>query len=230
MQGEDSATVIALRRELDNKTRELDSKTRELAWAQLKIQVLEERLRKQRIAQYGPAAETLTNAQLELLDLEPGVCREEVEAEVGQDTEVLVKRKSKREGERPQGRQTLPEELPRVERMVKLDEAICSCGAGRRSLEVIGYETSAQLDIEPAKYFVRVTKREKRACGACKQAGVKTAAVEPRIVEKSLVSDRIIVDTVIAKYCDHLPALPAKRDAGAGDGGWRSSGQRWTAG
>jgi hypothetical protein len=27
----------------------------------------------------------------------------------------------------------------------------------------IGYETSEQLDVEPAKYFVRVTKREKRA-------------------------------------------------------------------
>jgi len=205
IQAEDSATVIALRRELDNKSRELDSKARELAWAQLKIQVLEERLRKQRIAQYGPAAEKLSTAQLELLDLEPGVCREEVEAEAGRDTEVLVRRKSKRESERPPGRQTLPEELPRVEKIVKLDEAQCACGACGRCLEVIGYETSEQLDIEPAKYFVRVTKREKRACGACKQAGVKTAAVEPRIVEKSLASDRVIVDTVIAKYCDHLP-------------------------
>jgi hypothetical protein len=34
---------------------------------------------------------------------------------------------------------------------------------------------------------------------------VKTAAVEARIVDKSLVSNRVIVDTVIAKYCDHLP-------------------------
>jgi hypothetical protein len=27
-----------------------------------------------------------------------------------------------------------------------------------------GYETAEQLDVEPAKYFVRVTEREKRAC------------------------------------------------------------------
>ena len=40
---------------------------RELHWAQLKIQVLEERLRKQRISVLGPHSETLSNLQLELL-------------------------------------------------------------------------------------------------------------------------------------------------------------------
>jgi transposase len=28
---------------------------------------------------------------------------------------------------------------------------------------------------------------------------------EPRIVEKGLASDRVVIDTVVAKYCDHLP-------------------------
>jgi transposase len=32
---------------------------------------------------------------------------------------------------------------------------------------VIGYDESEQLDVEPARYFVRVTKREKRACRHC---------------------------------------------------------------
>jgi transposase IS66-like protein len=32
---------------------------------------------------------------------------------------------------------------------------------------MIGYDTSEVLDREPAKWFVRVTKREKRACGKC---------------------------------------------------------------
>ena len=38
---------------------------RELQWAHLKIQVLEERLRQQRIRMLGPHSETLTNLQLE---------------------------------------------------------------------------------------------------------------------------------------------------------------------
>ena len=45
----------------------------ELAYARLKIQVLEERLRLQRIEKYGPSSEKLSNLQLELLEQEPGV-------------------------------------------------------------------------------------------------------------------------------------------------------------
>jgi transposase len=181
--------------------------SRELSWAHLKIQALEERLRKQRIDKYGPASESLTNQQLQLLESEPGVSAEEVVAEAGRDSQVLEveARRSKRERRPHPGRQELPEGLPRVERLVALPESQCTCGACGKGLAVIGYESSEQLDVEPAKYIVRVTKREKRACGHCGEAGLKTTPAPARIVEKSLVSDRVIVDTVIAKYCDHTP-------------------------
>jgi transposase len=35
--------------------------------------------------------------------------------------------------------------------------------------------------------------------------GVNTAAAPERIVDKGLVSDRVVIDTVVAKYTDHLP-------------------------
>ena len=70
---------------------------------------------------------------------------------------------------------------------------------------VIGYEPSEQLDVEPAKYFVLATKREKRACRFCKEGGVVTVALPARIIDKSLASDRVVIDTVVAKYSDHLP-------------------------
>ena len=54
---------------------------KELAWAKLKIQMLEERLRLERIKKYGPGSEKLSDAQLQLLDLEPGVSDAEVQAE-----------------------------------------------------------------------------------------------------------------------------------------------------
>jgi hypothetical protein len=47
----------------------------------LKIQVLEERLRSQRIQKYGPSSEKLSNLQLKMLEQEPGVSREEVVVE-----------------------------------------------------------------------------------------------------------------------------------------------------
>jgi len=59
--------------------------TKELAWSRLKIQALEERLRLELIRKYGPKSEKLSDNQLHLLDLEPGVSTEEVEAESRRD-------------------------------------------------------------------------------------------------------------------------------------------------
>ena len=83
---------------------------------------------------------------------------------------------------------------------------------------VIGYEESSQLDVEPAKYFVLVTKREKRACRSCEELGVFSAPLPPRIIEKCLASDRIVIETVIDKYCNHTPlyrqSMILERDIG----------------
>jgi hypothetical protein len=52
-----------------------------LRFAEYKVRVLEERLRLVRIEKYGPGSEELSDAQLELLELEPGVSSTEVQAE-----------------------------------------------------------------------------------------------------------------------------------------------------
>ena len=52
-----------------------------LKFAEYKVRVLEERLRLIRIEKYGPGSEKLSEAQLELLELEPGVSSAEVQAE-----------------------------------------------------------------------------------------------------------------------------------------------------
>jgi transposase len=173
----------------------------ELTWAELKIQVLEERLRLQRIKKYGPASEKLSDAQLDLLDLEPGVSNVEVQAESAREPLPAPKK-----NRRPHpGRQELPADLPRVERVIACTPEQCACRVCGEPTEVIGYDESRQLDVEPARYFVAVTKREKRVCKKCEVAGVVVAPAPARIIEKSLVSDRVILDTVVAKYADHLP-------------------------
>ena len=72
--------------------------------------------------------------------------------------------------------------------------------------------------MQPARYFVRVTKREKRACRGCEQWTVRMPELAPRIVDKGLASDRVIIHTVVAKYADHLPlyrqAAMLEREAG----------------
>lgn len=176
---------------------------RELHWAMLKIQVLQDRLRLQRIKKYGPASDKLSDAQLQLLTEEPGVSRDEVEAESRR--EALPAPRERRERRPHPGRQTLPPELPRVERVIACEAGQCQCKSCGEAMEVIGYDESEVLDVEPAKYFVAVIKREKRACRRCQQGGVVSAPVPARIVDKGLVSDRMVIDTIVGKYSDHLP-------------------------
>jgi transposase len=169
---------------------------RELQWTHLKIQVLEERLRKRRIGFLGPASETLSDLQLELLiEHEPSATREEVEAESRREPIA-----EPRERKPHRGRKPLPENLPRIEEVIACDANCARCGG---ATAIIGYDSSEVLDREPAKWFVRLTKREKRACGKC--SGVRMAELAPRIVDKGLASDRVVIETVVSKYCDHLP-------------------------
>jgi transposase len=186
----------------------------ELQWAHLKIQVLEERLRQQRIRMLGPHSETLSNLQLELLaDEEPSASSEEVAAEAKREP---ITRKPRRERKQHPGRERLPEHLARVEKVIPCDEKSCrACG---KETSIIGYDESERLEVEPARYFVQVTKREKRACRCCEQGTVSMAPLEARIVEKGLASDSVVIDTVVSKYCDHQPlyrqAVILEREAG----------------
>jgi len=185
---------------------------RQLHWAQLEIQVLREELRQRRIQLLGPKSETLSNLQLALLtEEEPSTTRDEVEAEARRER---LTRTSEREHRPHPGRKPLPEDLPRVTSIIACHERTCaSCG---EETAVIGYDESEQLDVEPARYFVRVTKREKRACRHC--STVTAAPLAERIVEKGLASDAVVINTIVAKYCDHLPlyrqAVMLEREAG----------------
>jgi transposase len=190
----------------------------ELQYARMKNQVLEERLREQRIAKYGPGSEKLSNLQLELLDMEPGVSNVEVAAESERATLPGSSQDEKKKRRPHPGRQTLPADLPRVEKVVACTPEQCKCGSCGADTKVIGYEVSEVLDVKPAEYFVQVTKREKRACKKCEEQGVATAPLAARIIDKSLVSDSIIIDTIVRKYGDHNPVYRQSvillRDAG----------------
>ena len=215
------ATIIAqLQQQLEAKDQQLGAKERALGLAQLRIQVLEERLRQELIAKYGKRSETLSDVQLELLDLEPGVSSEEVEAE--SDREPIPPKTEDKPESKPRrkhpGRGTLPAHLQRVEQIVACTAEQCRCGQCGKETTVIGYEETEVLDVRPVEYFVTVIKREKRACRGCEEQGVQTAAVPERIVPKSLLSDQVIIDLVVRKYCESMPIYRQqamlRRDAG----------------
>jgi transposase len=182
---------------------ELKGLKEELRGAELENRYLRELLRLARIEKYGPGSEKLSEEQLSLLELEPGVSQAEVEAESERAQLKLPLRRGNKQ-DHPGG-QELPAHLPRVEKIIPCtpEQSVCAqCG---KQKELIGYESSEQLDVEPAKHFVLVTKREKRACRRCEELGVETAPTPARIIPKSVASDRVIIDTIVNKYCDHLP-------------------------
>jgi transposase len=189
-------------------------KLRQLEYAEQKVQLLEERLRLERLNKYGRGSEKLSHLQLELLEQEPGVSQAEVEAEGERDKPAA---RTGSQAKRPHpGRQSLPASLPRVERVIPCTAEQCVCRHYQQQTTPIGYDESEHLELEPAQYFVVVTRREKRACHHCGEGGVTAAPLAARIVEKGLVSDRIVIDTLIQNYSDST--VSSERDAGARGG------------
>jgi len=181
---------------------------------------LREMLRLANLKRYGPRNEALNSDQLELLKLEPSVAPAEVETEAalpeGAKREATAMRS--RKGRHP-GRTELPAHLPRVEQEVLFEEQERCCPQCGERRVPMGFETSEHLDCEPAKYFVRVLRREKLAPCRCESCVPMTAPVPgARIVEKGKLSDAIVVDLLVNKYANHLPlyrqALILRREAG----------------
>ena len=104
--------------------------------------------------------------------------------------------------------------LPRVDESIPCADPQCRrCGG---ETKVIGYDESEVLDRGPAKWWVRVTRREKRGCAACSRTAMPGLA--PRIADRGLASDRVVIATVESNYADHLPPYRQeamlKREAG----------------
>ena len=189
-------------------THDLSVAHQEICWSKLKIQALEEQLRQECIARFRPRSETLSDLQLSLLDQEPSVTLDEVAAEAAREPlpETPAPPAAPKRDRKPHpGRQHLPAHLPRKEETIPCAPEACQCKSCGQPTTVIGYDESEQLDVEPVHYFVRVTKREKRACRHCPERSVVAAPLPERIIEKGLASNRVVVDTIVKKYCDHLP-------------------------
>ena len=76
------AVMEQLEEQVEAKDRVIAEKNQALAAAEAIIQQLKEALRLERIRKYGKQSEKLSDLQLELLDREPAVSRNEIETEI----------------------------------------------------------------------------------------------------------------------------------------------------
>ena len=70
---------------------------------------------------------------------------------------------------------------------------------------MIGYETREELACEPARFWVRVIKREKRGSHCQEEPGVATAPAPAQIVPKGKLSNEFIIEVLAQKFQQHLP-------------------------
>jgi len=204
-----AAVMEQLEEQVEAKERVIAEKDRALAAAEAIIQQLKEALRLERIKKYGKQSEKLSDLQLELLDLEPSVSSDEIKAEIASgplpEQEKAGEAAPRRQNKPHPGRNGLPSHLERIEEIVVCAASQCKCGKCGRETQVIGYDEAEVLGMKPAVHFVRVIKREKRACTRCAEHGVVTAPAPARIAPKSIFADETIIDFIVRKYCDALP-------------------------
>jgi hypothetical protein len=92
----DRELIEQLKKQLNTTTQQWAVTSERLQLSELRVQLLEEKLRLERIAKYGPGSEKLTSLQLELLELEPGVSNLEVAAEGEREALPATSEKKKR--------------------------------------------------------------------------------------------------------------------------------------
>ncbi len=166
------------------------------------VEKLETQVADYKRTKFGPKSEKLASDQMELAleDQEMAIAETQAEIEI-----VQAKRdKTPKDKAPPKPRKprTLPEGLPRVERVIEPESIVCPCGCG--DMVKIGEDRSQRLDVIPAQYQVIVTVRPKYACPKGR-AGVVQAKAPAYLLENSWPTDALLAQISVAKFCDFNP-------------------------
>jgi transposase len=184
------------------KNQQIDLKNQQIRQKDLRIQILEEYVRLEKLRRYGQKSEKAVG-QSELFNEVEMLAELDLPEPVAPDLIEAPAHPATRTNKLRPGRKPLPAELPRVRILHELseDKRVCPCGC---QLSAIGEAISEQLDIVPAQVRVLQHVRTKYACRACEQ-GVQTAPLPPQPIPKSQASPGLLAHLMVAKYIDAQP-------------------------
>ena len=173
--------------------------------ALLKLQ--EEKIRLLNLRIWGPKSEKISPAQTALLFEEASVMAGEVEKEAALPETARANPQPRVRGARADhpGREKFSAHLERREQIMACHPDDCRCAKCGAERPVLGYETREELVCEPATFYVRVVKREKRGSHCLPEQGVATASAPMQIVPKGKLSNEFIIEALAQKYQQHLP-------------------------
>ncbi len=149
---------------------------------------------------FGKSSEKLTSGEL-TLPLFPEIEKEGPNLENLANNEITITEhaRTKRNGRSP-----LPKDLPRERIEYAPDNTKCTCCGDE--LAKIGEDITEELEVVPAKLFVKEHVRGRYACSKCKQ-GVITAELpaDVQIIDRVRAGTGLLADIIVKKHCDHLP-------------------------
>ena len=168
------------------------------------VEKLETQVADYKRTKFGPKSEKLTPDQMELAleDQEMAIAKTQAEIEIAQAKLAKKPNDKSKAPPKPRKPRTLPEGLPRVERVIEPDSIVCPCGCG--DMVKIGEDRSQRLDVIPAQYQVIVTVRPKYACPKGR-AGVVQAKAPAYLLENSWPTEALLAQISVAKFCDFNP-------------------------
>lgn len=124
------------------------------------------------------------------------------EAEVSkpiQEQKPRVKRKPE------ENRQNLPEELPRVIKVLDIPEEEKVCPETGKPLRVLGTAVTEILEIEPPKFFVVRYERPQYVCVDHPEEGVTSMTLPNRVIDKGIAGESLLTYILTSKFIDHMP-------------------------
>ncbi|MCG5233945.1 IS66 family transposase [Xanthobacter oligotrophicus] len=157
------------------------------------IERLQSIIKKLQRAQFGRRSERLDPDQLAL-------ALEDLDADIARIRESRPAA-AKLPSERTPHRKPLPDDLPREDVRLDIDDAVCACCGG--ALHAIGESQSEMLDWVPAQLRVIRITRPKYACRVCET--VVQAPAPERLIAGGPATPALIAQVLVSKYCDHTP-------------------------
>jgi len=204
------ALIASLREELRVRDEQLQCKQQviDARDAQLKehsalIEKLKFELARLKRWRFGAHTEALSAEQLALWEseLDGDIAALQTRVDALEAEKKLASGQADDEHKRQPKRRPLPDSLPRLEVLHDLESKDCpKCG---QELARIGEEVSEQLDIVPAKFFVRRHVRPKYCCRICET--LHSAPMPAQPIDKGIPAPGLITHVATGKYLNHQP-------------------------
>jgi transposase len=206
------ALIASLREELKARDEQiqsqrqlLDARDAQIREHSALIEKLKFELARLKRWRFGKHTEALSGEQLALweaeLDGDIAALQARLDALQAEKKNKLASDQGLEDEKQKPKRRPLPDSLPRVEMLHDLESKDCpSC---HQALERIGEEVSEQLDIVPAKFFVRRHVRPKYCCRQCETLHLAAMPAQP--IDKGIPAPGLITHVATGKYLNHQP-------------------------